>query len=178
MATGCANIWHGAWTLFLLCRTCHALGLRDELANHALYMLELSQKSTGLKRTLADAWLWWAVCQQGRGDVKGASSSFHNGMRHLKALDRHDEISAGPTAVYYELRGDWKAALGVRDRELADVTPRGMLHRSCMVQIERCRLLSLAGELTDSDLDKAREAAVLLRHPDWYLGKLGRIQSG
>jgi hypothetical protein len=175
LANSCANVWHGAWALFLLCRACHALDLRDELASHALYMVELSQKSNSLKRTLADAWLWRAVSQQSRGDEISASSSFHKGMRHLKDLDRHDEISADPTAAYYELRGDWKAALGVRDRELADVTTRGMLHRSCLVQIERCRLLSRAGELTASDLSKAREAAALLRHPDWYLGKLTRI---
>ena len=62
LANGCANIWHGAWSLFLLCRSSHALGLRDELEGHALSMIELSRKSDGLKRTLADAWLWSAVC--------------------------------------------------------------------------------------------------------------------
>ena len=97
-------------------------------------------------------------------------------MRLLKDLDRRDEISADPIAAYYELGGDWKAALGVRDRELADVTTRGMLHRSCLVQIERCWLLAHQGELTAYDLGKARESAALLRHPDWYLGKLGRVE--
>ncbi len=176
LANGCANIWHGAWSLFRLCRSCHALGLRDELEGHALFMIELSRKSDGLKRTLADAWLWSAVCRRGSGDEQGASNSFHKGMGLLKDLDRREEISADPIAAYYELGGDWKAALGVRDRELADVTTRGMLHRSCLVQIERCWLLAHQGELTDSDLGKVRESAALLRHPDWYLGKLGRVE--
>ena len=32
--------------------------------------------------------------------------------------------------------------MGVRDRELAEITPKGMLHRMAQVQIERCRLLA------------------------------------
>lgn len=63
------------------------------------------------------------------GDEAAAAGSFRKGMRLLQHLDRRDEISADATAAYYESRGDWKAAAGVRDRQLADLTTKGTLHK-------------------------------------------------
>ena len=71
--------------------------------------------------------------------------------------------------------GDLRAALGVRDRELAELTRKGRLHRACKIQIERCRLLSRLGELKTSDLDAARDSARQLRIPDRYLEWLDRL---
>lgn len=171
-----AQTWHGAWALFLLCRICAALGHMDQVADHAEDMAERSEKSVELMRTRAGAWAWRAVAQRAAGEERAASRSFHRGMHCLKNLDARDEICADPIARYYELCGDFKAAVSVRDRELAVITKKGMLHRCCQVQIERCRLLSRAGEVTPSDLSKARLAAAQQRVPDWYLDKLARIE--
>ena len=75
-------------------------------------------------------------------------------------------------AKYYEAGGDWQEALGVRDRELASVAKKGMLHRACQVQLERCRLLAKMGQLTAADLDAVRQSAEKLRTPKWCLDKL------
>ncbi len=179
LADGCKNaetqIWHGAWTLFYLCRICDALGRMDELAGHAGYMVELSEKHTQLRRTQADGWLWRAVTQRAKGQEREASRSFRQGMRLLKGLESCDTICADPISRYYEVGDDWKAAVQIRDRESAVITKKGMLHRRCLVQIERCRLLGQAGELTGGDMEKARQSAAFLRTPEWFLERLRRV---
>jgi hypothetical protein len=167
--------WHGSWALYLLCRICDAMGCLEELADHAEHMAELSEGHGHLQRARADAWIWRAVTRRAAGDERDASSSFHRGMALLDGLERRDSICADPIARYYELGGDLKAALGVRDRELAEMTRKGRLHRACLIQIERCRLLSRLGELKTNDLDTARHSASQLRIPDWYLERLDRL---
>jgi hypothetical protein len=169
------RFWHGAWALFLLCEICHALGRLDEVAGHAADMEERSQKTNHLMRTRASAWIWHAVTQRAKGDERGASRSFHRGMHYLRGLDSREEICAEPIARYYEMGGELKEAVSVRDRELAAIAKKGTLHRSCRVQIERCRLLSRAGSLTPADLSDVRQAAAKLRVPDWYLERLARV---
>lgn len=169
--------WHGSWALFELCRICHALGRVDELAGHADHMAELAEKDHQLRRVQADARIWRAVTQRGRGHERDASASFHQGLGLLRGLDRRDWVCADPVAAYYEAAGDQKAALGVRDRELAAIAKKGMLHRVCQVHIERCRLLASLGELTPGDLDATRHSTGQLRTPDWYLEKLNRIEA-
>jgi hypothetical protein len=171
------RLWHGSWALFLLCEICNALGRVDQLAGHAEDMAERSEKHPDLRRTAASACIWRAVTQRAAGEEQAASRSFRKGMHYLKNLDSRDEICADPTAKYYELGGDWEAAAKVRDRELAAIATKGMLHRSCRVRIERCRLLAKAGELTPADLAEARQAASRLRVPDPYLEKLSRIEA-
>jgi hypothetical protein len=172
------TIWWRCWVLFLLCDICNGLGLVDELAGHAEEMAELSEKRANLMRTRAKGWIWRAVAQRFMGDEQAARRSYLRGVGYLKTLDSRDEICADPMARYHELGGDWKSAVGARDGELAAIEKKGMLHRSCRVQIERCRLLSKAGELTPSDLDKARAAAAQMRVPEWYLEKLACIDPG
>jgi hypothetical protein len=168
------QVWHGAWALFLLCEICHALGRLDEVAGHAADMEGRSAKKEHLLRTRASARLWLAVTQRARGDERAASRSFHRGMHWLKGLDARDEICAEPIARYYETGGQLQAAVAVRDRELAAIAKKGMLHRSCRVRIERCRLLSRAGSLAPADVESVRQATVQLRVPDWYLERLAQ----
>jgi hypothetical protein len=93
-------------------------------------------------------------------------------MRHLKDLSSHDEICADALAQYYELAGDNKAVLGIRDRELAAIENKGMKHRSAVLHVERCKLLNRMSVLTLDDLNDAREAAAKMKHPEWYLERL------
>jgi hypothetical protein len=165
--TESTRIWHEAWGLYYLCRVCQPLGCMDELAGHASHMAELSEQATQLQRTQADGWLWLAFTQRASGKEKEASRSFRRGMRLLKGLESCDIISAHPTALYYEQGGDWKAALGVRNREFAAVTKKGMLHRCCQVQIERCRLLARAGELRDCPISGIKP----LRDTETHVGQ-------
>jgi hypothetical protein len=169
--------WHGTWSLFILCEICDALGRLEQLAAHAQDMAERSESRSSLRRTRAAAYIWLAVVQRARGDEKAGSRAFHRGMRQLKDVDARDEICADAVAKYYEVGGDFNEAVGVRDRELAVITKKGMLHRACRAQLERCRLLSLAGALTADDLDRVREAANKLRTPDWHLEKLRRFEA-
>lgn len=167
--------WHGTWALFLLCRICHALQLPDEIATHSDVMVEQSSGVQNRLRTLADGWLWRAYAQLHKGDRKKASRSFQNGMRHLERVERRDEISAEPIATYYELLGNVKAAIGVREREIRDLMKSGSHHRAAIAHIERCRLLKLIGEITEDDIYRARDAATLLWQPTRYFEKLDRI---
>ena len=64
-----------------------------------------------------------------------------------------------------ESGGEPRKALGVRERELDEITRKGRLHRACLIKIERCRLLALLGELMTTDLDAARDSARLLPPP-------------
>jgi hypothetical protein len=168
--------WHGPWALYELCRICAAMGRLEELADHAEYQAELSERHGQLRRTRADAWIWRAVTRRAAGDERDASSSFHRGMALLDGLERCDSICADPIARYYELGGDLKATLGIRDRELAEMTRKGRLHRACQLQIERCRLLSQLSGLKASDLDAVRQSASQLRIPDRYLERLARLE--
>jgi hypothetical protein len=96
-------------------------------------------------------------------------------MGDLRTVDVRDEICAEPIARYYELGGEVTEAIAVRDRELAAITKKGMLHRACCVQIERCRLLERVGNLTPADINYARQMADQQRVPGWYLERLGRF---
>ena len=171
-----AEIWNCSWVLYQLCQICHVLGRVDELAGHAARMSELSAKNGQLRRTEADGWIWHAFARRTGGDERDASRSFRRGMRVLGKVEHRDYICANSTAAYYELSGDLKAALGVRDRELAEVTRKGMFHRICEVQLERCRLLTQSSRLAFADLGVARKSADQLRSPDWYLEKLDRFK--
>ena len=171
-----SRIWWECWVFFLLCGICDALGRVDELGGHAKDMAERSEKSTELMRTKASGWIWLAVAQRARGDERAAARSFHQGMHYLKDVAARDEICADAIARFYELGSDWKSALGVRDRELAVITKKGMLHRCCLVQIERCRLLARLGALTPTDISEAQQAAAKMQVPRWYLEKLARIE--
>ena len=169
--------WHGAWSTYILCRICYARGRLDEVADHAEDMATRSEKRDNFNRTLSSAWMWRAVTQRAWGDEQSASRSFHRGLRILKHLDSRDEICARPMAIYYELGNDFGAAVGVLERELAAVAPKGMLHRCCQIEIERCRLLSRAGSITADDFDRARQAAGKMRVPVWYLDQLAKIKA-
>lgn len=171
------RVWNGSWALYQICRICHALGRADELAGYADHMEELSGKCQELRRTKADAWIWRSVTARARGEEQNASRSFHRGMRLLAGLERCDSICADPIAAYRELCGDLMAAVGVRDREIAEVTKKGELHRVCQAHVHRCRLLAQAGEITSADLAVARLAASKLRVPEWFLEKIDRIES-
>jgi hypothetical protein len=167
--------WHGSWALYEICRICAAMGRLEDLADHSEHLAELSERQGQLRRTRADAWIWRAVTRRAAGDERDASSSFHQGMALLDGLERYDSICAEPIARYYELGGDLKATLGVRARELAEMTRKGRLHRACQLQIERCRLLSQLGELKVSELDAVRHSASQVRIPDRYLERLDRL---
>lgn len=170
-----AKAWWGAWILFRLCGVCDALGRYDRLAVYADDMRERSEGRSDLQRTRASALIWLAVTGRAAGDEQAALRSFQQGTRWLERLDSRDEICADALARYHELGGDLEEALGIRDRELAVVTRKGMNHRACRVEIERCRLLSRTGTLTPADVGKARAAAAKMRVPNWYLGKLDRL---
>lgn len=171
-------IWHGSWTLYQLCRICDALGRRDELGDHADHMASLADRHPQLHRIRADARLWRAVADRLVGDERAASAAFHRGMAMLDGIDRRDSVCADPIARYYELAGDPRAAVGVRDRELAEVERKGQVHRVCEVHVERCRLLALLGELTPNDLDSARRSVANLRQPGRFLDRLNRLGAG
>lgn len=167
--------WEVAWILFHLCGVCDALGRLDHLAALAEDLRDRSEKRSDLLRTRAAALLWLAVAARAAGDERAARRAFHQGTRQLQGLDSRDELCADALARYHDLGGDLAAAVEVRDRELAVVTRKGMLHRACRVAIDRCRLLSRAGALTAADLGIAREAAVRMRVPEWYLDRLARV---
>ncbi len=167
--------WHGSWALYLLCRICAALGRIDEIAGHAAQMAELSDRRANLRRIRADARFWLAVARRAAGDERDASAEFQRGMPMLDGLERRDSICADPIARYYELAGDPRTAVDVRDRELGEIDRKGQIHRTCEVHVERCRLLALLGELTPNDLDAARQSAARLRHPDRFLDRIERI---
>jgi hypothetical protein len=167
--------WEGAWILFRLCGICDALGRFDRLAVYAEDMRERSEGRSDCLRTRASALIWLAVAGRAAGDERTAVRSFQQGTRCLEGLDSRDELCADAVARYHELGGHLEATLGVRDRELAVVIRKGMLHRACRVEIERCRVMSCAGTLTPADICKAKDAAARMRVPDWYLDKLARI---
>lgn len=171
------SAWNKAWYLFLLCEACYSLGRMEELAEHARLMAVYSKQSDNLRRTLAAGLLWEAVALRARGDHGAASKLFHNGLRHLTNLSVGDEICADSIAAYYELGSEWREAVGVRDREHASVSRKGMAHRACRALVERCRLLARASTLTTADLEAARKAAALLRSPDSHLERLARIEA-
>jgi hypothetical protein len=170
------NMWFSAWYLFLLCRICHKLDLIDELEVNATLMIDQSAGKGSFRRTRADGQLWLAVALQSRGDERAAVESFHKGMRHLQNLDRKDDMFADAIATYYELREDFRAAAGVREREIADREKCGSLHTVCVATIERCRLLAKAGELNEIDVSRANEAVGKMKRPDWYCDRLYRIE--
>lgn len=167
--------WWGAWVRFLLCEICHALGRTAELAGHAAEMEECSRGGDSLLRTLASGRLWQAVVKRADGDERAAERFFHDGLESLRGVAVRDEICAEPIARYYDLGGQFREAVAVRDRELAEVAPKGMLHRACRVHLERCRLKARDGTLTGSDLGDARQAAARLRSPEWFLSKLSAL---
>jgi hypothetical protein len=167
--------WWRCWVYFLLCEICNALGRVDELAAHAADMVELSQKNANLIRTRASGCIWRAVAERTAGEDRSAARTFRRGIRYLENLESRDEICADAVSRYYEIGEDWNSAVGVRDRELAVVARKGMRHRCCRVQIERCRLLVRAGAVTPADIDDARSAAAGMRVPGWYLERLARI---
>ncbi len=169
------NDWFSAWYLFHLCRICHKLDLVDEVEIHASLNVEQSLGKEQFRRTYADGLLWLAVALQSRGDERAAAESFHKGMRQLQKLDRKDEMCADAIAAYYELREDLRAAVAVRDREIADREKCGSLHDVCMANIERCRLLAKAGEVSKLDLDLARAAMNKMKCPNWYIERLEQI---
>ncbi|HVT79889.1 MAG TPA: hypothetical protein VHM90_04475 [Phycisphaerae bacterium] len=168
--------WHRCWALFLACHVYDGMNQLDDVAGYAREMAELSEKGEHLMRTRASGWLWTAVCQRATGLANDAARSFRRGMRYLETLSVRDEICADSVARYYEVGNQWNAALGTRERELAAVASKGTLHRHCVLMIERCKLLSRAGTLTDADLLRARQCADRMRKPDWYLQKLAAIQ--
>jgi hypothetical protein len=172
-----AQSWHGAWTYWHLCHICHALGRPDELAAHAESLDELSEKNCHLQRTKAAAAFWKAVTCRLSGNERIASKAFHRGCRLLEGLECRDTFCADPMANYFEQGKDLQEAVGVRDRELASVAKKGMLHRASEVHIERCRLLNQLGTITATELSKARLWAAQLRNPKWCLDKLARIEA-
>ena len=167
-----SRIWHTAWALDQHCLICHALGRLDELAAHADELAEISEKGPELRRTEAAARIWQAVSRRTKGDEHAASQLFHRGMGLLAGLERRDSACADGVAAYYEASGDLTAAVGVRDREIAELTRKGMFHRACESLVERCRLLAQAGKLTPADLDAVHVAAGKMRFPEWYLKRL------
>ncbi len=167
--------WWGAWVRFLLCEICHALGRTDELAGHAAELEDCSRDGDHLLRTLASGRLWLAVVERAAGDERAAQRSFHSGLDSLRGVATRDEICAGPIARYYELGEQFEEAVAVRDRELGEVTRKGMLHRACRVHVERCRLKARIGTLTETDLAEARQAAARLRSPEWFLPRISSL---
>jgi len=169
--------WHCAWALYQVCHICHMLGRTNELASYADQMAELSATNQQLSRTKADAHFWRAMTQCQRGDKRDASRSFRQGMRLLGNVEKRDSICANSIAAYREQEGELQAALGVRDRELVEVTQKGMFHRICQVQLERCRLLAKMDRITAADLQTARLCANQLLCPEWFLKKLDQFET-
>jgi len=171
-----SRCWHGAWTLDQQCQACRALGKVAELAGHADHLVEVASRRGDLRRAEAAGAIWQAVARRAKGDEPGASEAFHRGLALLEDLERRDSIAADGLAAYHEAGGDPRAALGVRDRELAEVSRKGMLHRAGQIRLERRRLLAGLGELDAADLEAVRATAARLRVPGWYLDRLRRFE--
>jgi hypothetical protein len=169
------HTWYNAWILFDLCEICHALDKPDLVIVYAEHLAEVSKHGEQLRRTLAWAWCWRAVAERTLGDNNGAIRSLHKGVQSLNGLECRDEICANPIAIFHELAGEVRTALTVRDRELACIVGQGWLHRESGIHLQRCRLLSTLGELTQSDVDAAHLAVAKLRVPERFLGKLATI---
>jgi hypothetical protein len=169
---GESSDWWNCWSLFLLCGTCHSLGRIDELATYAEEMTARSEDAHQLLRAHATGLVWSAVAHRIRGDEDSAARSFDRGTYFLEDLSSEHEICADALAAYHELKGDWNAVLGVHERELNAISGKGRLHRECIIHMERCRLLSRLGNLTEQDLAVTRESISRMLKPEWYLEKL------
>jgi hypothetical protein len=169
------RVWWRAWFLFLLCEVCDALGKTDLLADHGGTLVELSRQTVHLRRTEAVGLCWQAVAERWAGKEQRATRLIHQALALLPDLDTGNIICAGPMARYHELANDLRAAVGVRERALADLERKGHLHRACQMHLERCRLLAQMGECTSADLATARQIAARLRVPQWFLDKLDRL---
>lgn len=168
--------WHGSWALLELCGIAAAMGDIEAVGAHAEHMETLARNASGLRRAESAAWCWLAVAMRAAGDARGAGRCYHKGLRMLQELHRRHTNAADAVARYFELGGDLRAAIGVRDREIAELAQNGRFHRQCLMHIERCRLLARLGELTPPDLDAVRDLARRQRVPGWYLHKLDAIR--
>jgi hypothetical protein len=167
--------WHTCWTHYGLCRICHAMGQIGELTAHAERMLELSPKRGNLRRTEADGLIWLAFSARARGDEPAGSRHFHRAVGILPELETRDTVVADSMAAYLESCGDFRTAVGVRERELAVAERKHMFHRACETHLHRCRLLGKLGELTPADIDAARAATRKLRDPGWFGAKIDQL---
>lgn len=171
-----SKLWFGSWALYQLCQICHKLGDISELAGHAEQMAELSGRHGQLMRTEADGWIWQGASLRLRGENREARQAYLRGLRLISKLDQQHSICANSTAAYHLAGNDFRSALAVRDDELEEVTRKGMLHRICEVQLERCRLLTNLNELTRSELEAVRQCGSQLRRPQWFLKELDAIE--
>ncbi|MBS0202431.1 MAG: hypothetical protein JSS49_05980 [Planctomycetes bacterium] len=171
-----SKLWFGSWALYQLCQICHMLGYTSELADHAAQMAELSARHGQLRRTEADGWIWQGAMLRLRGEDREARQAYRRGMRLISQLDQQHSICANSTAAYHLAGNDVQSALAVRNDELAEVTRKGMLHRICEVQLERCRLLKQLNELTPAELEAVRNCGRQLRKPQWFLKELAAFE--
>ena len=77
---------------------------------------------------------------------------------------------------FHALGGDHRRALGVLDRELAEIGGRGQTDHECRRRLRRCRLLAEAGLPVADAASALRGAAGALRDPAPVLGALAALE--
>jgi hypothetical protein len=159
-----------------LCGLCAQKGDWEGVASHAAAVEELARRVDQSQINLAEALAWQALLARRAGEELPAGKLFRRAVSRMARLRRpptREYFDA--LCLYHEAGGDPARALRVRDRELATVLDKGQLAYECRVRIQRCRLLRETGELRESDLAAAREAARKLKSPDKQLREIDNL---
>lgn len=163
---------HSAESLSTLCHIALHRGDWDNMLEWSRAGEQLARK---LKKpeSIGTLQMWQAVALKKRGETQEAGRllrAARGRIGRLNAVPKSDYYDA--LAAYFELDGDLKKALAVREEELGHLQNSGRLLREARVQLFRCRLLKELNLPREDALAAARNAAQKLKFPDVILKEL------
>lgn len=136
-------------------------------------------QEAGRRLIICEMLAWRALLSHIDGDFDEAERLYHH------ALHNRERIGTTPTFTYHDVICDYleridksDQALKLRDEQLENLKPSGLIHELCECYLMRCRLLGRMGKLTDADIDEAVKASEDLLKPQTYHDKIEQIKSG
>lgn len=164
--------------VFVACATCqiaHAQEDAERLAEWTVTGDDLARQ-VGHQVELAELLSWRALVAYRDGEKEKA-------MRLARsAVARQKGQRMPPTrgfyeglCAYHEATGDLQAVLGVRNRELHDVSGWGRHLSEARCRVSRLQVLARLGAVTDAEKDAARTAALRLKQPETFLATIASL---
>ena len=126
---------------------------------------------------MASGAIWRALAAYHLGNLKEANRHFEDALRYAEDNVQLGYLYYEPLAAYYEVIGNFEAALSLLQERIQAYATSKRLYKSAETWLDYCRLLAKTNQLTEQTRHEAENVIQQLPHATTMLTALNKLEN-